>query len=322
MIVITGAAGFIGSCLVKRFNGEGVDSLILVDDVKNGIKKNNLADKRYVDLIGIDLFPKWFGGNAAKIDMVFHLGACSDTAQFDKKVFDRLNVNYSKDIWSICAKYNIPLIYASSAATYGAGEAGDDDDHEGGKILKPLNPYGQSKQDFDLWVLRQKETPPRWYGLKFFNVYGPNEYHKARMASMVFNGFNQIKNTGAVKLFRSHKKEFKDGEQLRDFVYVKDVTEVCLFFLKNKDAPSGLYNVGTGKARSFLDLEKAVFMAMGQPVNIQFVDIPEDIRDKYQYFTEAKIEKLRAVGYTRPFTSLEKGVTDYVRNYLAGNSNY
>ena len=212
-------------------------------------------------------------------------------------------------------------MYASSAATYGSGELGYNDDHGIIEDLKPLNPYGVSKNEFDKWVLHQETHPPFWAGLKFFNVYGPNEFHKARMASMVFHSYNQIKKNGVVKLFRSHRPDFKDGEQLRDFIYVKDVIAVCFWLMQNKPA-SAIYNLGTGVARSFNDLAKASFAGMGLSPQISYVDTPEDIRDKYQYFTEAGMNKLKDAGYQTEFYSLEKGVDDYVRHYLSQNSFY
>ncbi len=216
-------------------------------------------------------------------------------------------------------EHRIPLVYASSAATYGAGELGYADSHDLPFELKPLNPYGVSKNEFDKWALKQEDQPPFWAGLKFFNVYGPNEYHKERMASVIFHSFNQIKRDGVVKLFKSHRPDFADGQQLRDFVYVKDVLKVCYWLMEHRPA-SGLYNLGTGKARSFADLVKATFTGLDLPARIEYIDMPEDIRDKYQYFTEAKMEKLRAAGYKNAFYSLEEGVVDYVRNYLAKNN--
>ncbi|CAN5178287.1 ADP-glyceromanno-heptose 6-epimerase [soil metagenome] len=321
MIIVTGAAGFIGSCLVSRLNEAGHEDLILVDDFSHEIKDANLADKKFIQKIHRDEFIKWFAENAQQVKVVFHIGARTDTTEFDKTIFDKLNVNYSKDVWKICTENAIPLIYASSAATYGLGEFGYEDDHAIVDKLKPLNPYGESKNDFDKWVLTQTKTPPHWYGLKFFNVYGPNEYHKSRMASVIFHAFGQISTNGAVKLFRSHNPDYKDGEQLRDFVYVKDVVEVCVF-LAEKLPTSGLYNLGTGKARSFLDLAKSTFKALGKEENISFIDTPADIRDKYQYFTEANMNKLITAGYNKPFCSLEDGVTDYVQHYLVGKKYY
>jgi ADP-L-glycero-D-manno-heptose 6-epimerase len=321
MIVVTGAAGFIGSCLVSRLNADGLENLVLVDDFSDEEKNLNLEGKKYRRRIHRDDFIQWFGEHAEKVKVVFHIGARTDTTEFDKAIFDKLNVSYSKDIWKICVESNVPLIYASSAATYGLGEYGYDDDHSIVAKLKPLNPYGDSKNDFDKWVLQQKKTPPKWYGLKFFNVYGPNEYHKSRMASVIFHAFGQISASGAMKLFRSHNPEYKDGEQLRDFIYVKDVIEVCVFLFQNRPA-SGLYNLGTGQARSFLDLAKGTFAAMGKEENISFIDTPLDIRDKYQYFTEANMTKLKNAGYEKAFYSLEDGILDYVQNYLREKTYY
>jgi ADP-L-glycero-D-manno-heptose 6-epimerase len=253
---------------------------------------------------------------------VIHIGARTDTTEFNKEIFDELNLNYTKKLWSICAKSSIPFIYASSAATYGLGEFGyDDDDVSIIPKLRPLNPYGDSKNDFDKWALQQKTRPPYWVGLKFFNVYGPNEYHKGRMASVIFHAFNQIEQNGKVKLFRSHNPNYTDGGQLRDFIYVKDLCSVILFLHKNKVA-NGIYNLGTGTARTFLDLAKNTFKAMGVEENIEFIDTPIDIRDKYQYFTEAKMNKLVKAGYTKPFSTLEEGLSDYVKNYLSGHKYY
>jgi ADP-L-glycero-D-manno-heptose 6-epimerase len=314
MIVITGAAGFIASALVARLNEENITNLILVDDFSNPEKNKNLLNKKYENKIERMKFVDWFAQNAAQIDFVFHLGARTDTAEFDWDIFLKLNLNYSKSLWDICTKHQIPLVYASSAATYGNGECGYDDRKEIGD-LKPLNPYGDSKQQFDLWVEKQEKTPPFWAGLKFFNVYGPNEFHKSRMASVIFHAFNQIQKTEKMNLFRSHRADFENGEQSRDFIYVKDVVEICTFLMQ-KGKTSGLYNVGTGKARTFLDLVKNTFKAMNVEENISFIDTPADIRDKYQYFTEASMEKLRKEGYDRPFFSLEEGVEQYVKHYL------
>jgi ADP-L-glycero-D-manno-heptose 6-epimerase len=234
------------------------------------------------------------------------------------EVFNKLNLNYSKEIWLICSDKKIPLVYASSAATYGGGEFGYEDDHAFIPQLKPLNPYGESKNDFDKWVLNQVNTPPFWAGLKFFNVYGPNEYHKGRMASVIFHAFKQIKENGNMKLFRSHNPNYKDGGQLRDFVYVKDVASVCEY-LMNEKPQSAIYNLGSGKARTFLDLATLTFKALGIDPNIDFIDTPIDIRDKYQYFTEANMSKLIKTGYSKPFHTLEEGVADYVKNYLVQN---
>jgi ADP-L-glycero-D-manno-heptose 6-epimerase len=321
MLVVTGAAGFIGSCLVSRLNSEGEDQLVLVDDFSHESKAPNLEGKKFLQRIHRDDFAGWFREHARQVKAVFHIGARTDTTEFDKTIFDRLNVDFSKMIWAICTERQVPLIYASSAATYGLGEFGYNDDHAVVEKLKPLNPYGDSKNEFDKWVLQQEQSPPQWYGLKFFNVYGPNEYHKGRMASVIFHAFNQISANGSMKLFRSHNPDYTDGGQLRDFVYVKDLVDV-IWFLYTKYPSSGIYNLGTGKARTFLDLARSTFRAMGKEEAISFIDTPADIRDKYQYFTEANMKKLRAAGYDKPFTSLEEGVTDYVQRYLTGHRYY
>lgn len=318
MIIITGAAGFIGSCLVAKLNEEGNYHLGLVDDFSSDKKKRNYELKRYLNTIERNEFIDWLDLQHDSIDFIFHLGARTDTTEANKELLDDLNLNYSKDIWLRCSKYGIPLIYASSAATYGDGELGYDDQLDLIPLLKPLNEYGISKNEFDKWVLQQTETPPFWCGLKFFNVYGPNEYHKSRMASVVFHGFNQIRENGNIRLFKSHRPDFKDGEQRRDFIYVKDVTEVLMFFFHHKK-DLGIYNLGTGLARTFLDLANSTFRAMSLTPTIEWIEIPEDIRDKYQYFTEANMQKLRSIGYSKSFYSLEEGIRDYVQQYLLHN---
>lgn len=315
MIIITGAAGFIASYLVGHLNELGFTNLILVDDFSRVDKTSNYNTKKFKKKIERVEFIAWLENTKENIDFIFHIGARTDTTESSVKIFNELNLFYSQNIWTICCKKNIPLVYASSAATYGLGEFGYDDKHELISKLSPLNPYGESKNNFDKWVLEQKETPPFWAGLKFFNVYGPNEYHKGRMASVILHGFKQIKSLGEIKLFRSHNPNFKDGEQLRDFVYVKDVASVC-FFLMDKKPSSGIYNLGSGKARTFIDLAKLTFQALGKEINISFVDTPIDIRDKYQYFTEANMSKLRESGYTKNFFSLEDGIFDYITNHL------
>lgn len=315
MIVVTGAYGFIGSALVSKLNQQGYDNLVLVDDFSKTRKEDNLEGKKILKRIERDDFQEWMEQNIKEIDFIFHIGARTDTAEFDKKVFDKLNLNFTKKIWQLCAQYYIPLVYASSAATYGLGEHGYEDRHDIVDKLKPLNAYGESKNDFDKWALGQTKQPPFWAGMKFFNVYGPNEYHKGRMASVIFHAYHQINKTDKVKLFRSHREDFKDGEQLRDFIYVKDVVDV-LFFMMKQQPESGLYNLGTGNARSFNALAKSTFAALDKEPVIEYINTPEDIRDKYQYFTEAGMSKLRNAGYINEFHSLEKGVDDYVRNYL------
>jgi len=315
MIVVTGAAGFIASCLVTRLQQERFFDLVLVDDFTRSEKQRNYEDKRYTQLVDRKAFPGWLRKNEDQVDFVFHLGARTDTTEQDHRIFDELNLNYSKEVWKICAEFAIPLVYASSAATYGGGEHGYKDDHSLVSQLHPLNPYGESKNDFDRWALEQTEAPFFWAGLKFFNVYGPNEYHKGRMASVIMHAFKQISAQGSMKLFRSHRADYTDGGQMRDFVYVKDVTEVCMFLMHHRK-DSGLYNLGSGRARTFLDLANSTFRAMDREPDVQFVDTPADIRDKYQYFTQADMSKLQSIGYQRPFHSLEEGVLDYVSNYL------
>jgi ADP-L-glycero-D-manno-heptose 6-epimerase len=326
-IVVTGAAGFIGSCLVGYLNNKGYTNLILVDDFANEDKKPNLNGKSFSEKVEREAFFDWLEMEKPKIDFVYHIGARTDTTEFNYSIHEHLNVEYSKKIWNYCSEFHIPLVYASSAATYGSGELGYEDDQSIIEKLKPLNPYGISKNEFDKWALKQNNCPPAWAGLKFFNVYGPNEYHKARMASVIFHSYNQIIKNGFVKLFKSHKKDFNDGEQLRDFIYVKDVLKICYWFLDSwqKDPKSfitGIYNVGTGKARTFNDLVKATFSALGKPSQIEYIDMPEDIRETYQYFTEAKMDKIIAAGYSEAFYSLEEGVKDYIQNYLTEKKYY
>jgi len=320
-IVVTGAAGFIGSALTEYLNYKGYNNIILVDDFSRVDKKPNFEKKKYITTVERENFFEWLFQNKPRIDFIFHIGARTDTTEFNYSVHQHLNVEYSKKVWEYCSVHLIPLIYASSAATYGNGELGYDDNHAIIPSLNPLNPYGVSKNEFDKWVLHQKNHPPLWIGLKFFNVYGPNEYHKGRMASVIFHSFNQIKKNGVVKLFKSHRPDFKDGQQLRDFVYVKDVIKVCFWLMQHQPA-SGIYNLGTGKARSFDDLVKATFKGVDMDTRIEYINMPEDIRSTYQYFTEAKMQKLRSVGYMDEFYSLEKGVDDYVRNYLSHNKFY
>lgn len=319
MIILTGAAGFIGSCMLRKLNYEKITNIVIVDDFSKTEKINNYSNYSFSLKIDRKDFIQWFKENAGQIEGVYHLGARTDTTEFDWNIFVELNLQYTKNIWQICAENNIPMVYASSAATYGDGENGYEDDMNLIPQLKPLNPYGRSKQEFDLWAIAQEKRPPFWAGLKFFNVYGPNEYHKGRMASVIYHSFNQIVSTGKVKLFRSHREDYKDGWQMRDFVYVKDVVNVLFYLMTNKPQ-SSIYNLGSGQARSFYDLASATFSAMGKETMIEYVDIPIDIRDKYQYFTEASMKKLISVGYNTPFYSLEEGVKDYVQNYLMKQS--
>jgi ADP-L-glycero-D-manno-heptose 6-epimerase len=334
-ILLTGAAGFIGSYLLGFLNKKGYKNIIIADDFSDEDKWFNFDVKDFSAKIEREELFEWLKNEKPAIDFVFHLGARTDTTEFDYSIHERLNVVYSQNIWNYCTAGNIPLIYASSAATYGSGEFGYNDDHALVEKLQPLNPYGVSKNEFDKWVLKQtpnSRLPTHfWAGLKFFNVYGPNEYHKERMASVIFHSFNQAKATGKVKLFKSHRTDFKDGQQLRDFIYVEDIAKVCCWMMEESSEPgtpeasklqSGLYNLGTGKARTFEDLVKATFTSMGKETVIEYIDMPEDIRDKYQYFTEAAMGKLRNAGYTNPFYTLEEGIEDYVKNYLLKKSYY
>jgi ADP-L-glycero-D-manno-heptose 6-epimerase len=336
-IIVTGAAGFIGSCMVQYLNEQGYNNLVIVDDFGVEEKRKNWEKKSYAHIVERYNLFDWLQLHQPTIDIIIHLGARTDTTEFDYAIHQELNVEYSQKVWNYCTQNNVPLIYASSAATYGGGEFGYNDDHEVVEKLKPLNPYGISKNEFDKWALQQTETPPSWTGLKFFNVYGPNEYHKGRMASVIFHSFNQINQNAVVKLFKSHRPDFEDGQQLRDFIYVKDVVKVIGWMMKECESSivnrqsskqdsftirdsrftNGLYNLGTGTARSFYDLAVSTFHGVDKEPNIVFIDMPEDIRDKYQYFTEANMNKLHNAGYNESFYSLEEGVDDYVRNYLS-----
>ncbi|MBO4645021.1 MAG: ADP-glyceromanno-heptose 6-epimerase [Bacteroidales bacterium] len=315
MIVVTGAAGFIGSCMAGKLNREGITDLILVDDFSKENKRRNWENKEYSDKINRRDFFAWAEQNVQHVDAIIHLGARTDTTETDESVFEELNIDYTEHLWSYAAQYGKTLLYASSAATYGAGELGYVDDENLIPQLKPLNAYGRSKNVVDQWILKQTKCPPHWAGFKFFNVFGPNEYHKGRMASVIFHASHQIQSTGKVKLFRSHRPDCADGQQRRDFIYVKDVVNTLHWFCQQHH-PNGIFNLGTGHARSFYDLAVATFRAMGVQPSIEYIDIPEDIRNKYQYFTEADMLKLHSSGCTMSFHSLEDGVTDYVSNYL------
>ncbi|MEY3983317.1 MAG: hypothetical protein RL160_874 [Bacteroidota bacterium] len=315
MIVVTGAAGFIGSCLCGALNHLGFQDLVLVDHFTQPEKMKNLDGKNYRCMVPRDQFFEWIKGKESEVQFIFHMGARTNTAEQNLELLHELNVAYSQQIWSLCCRAQIPLIYASSAATYGMATGGFSDEPVLLASLKPMNPYGRSKQEFDLWVMEQKEQPYFWAGFKFFNVFGPNEYHKGRMASVVFHAHRQIREHGMMHLFRSHRAGIADGAQQRDFIYVKDVLQVLIHFMQHRKN-SGLYNLGTGTARSFKDLSLAVFQSLDMPPHIEFIDTPEDIRDTYQYFTQADTSRLLAAGYQGGFTSLETAVDDYVRHYL------
>ncbi|UOR06023.1 ADP-glyceromanno-heptose 6-epimerase [Hymenobacter aerilatus] len=315
MIVVTGAAGFIASCLVTRLNAANFNDIVVVDNFAVERKLPNLSGKRLKEYVDRNEFFDWLEEHHEQVEFIFHLGARTDTTEQNRDVLALLNLDYSKQMWQACCRYQLPLVYASSAATYGLGTVGYDDDEALLHLLQPLNAYGDSKNDFDKWAVAQPEKPFFWAGLKFFNVYGPNEYHKGRMASVILHAYQQIQQTGSMTLFRSHNPNYADGEQKRDFIYVKDVVEVCYFLMQTRQH-SGIYNLGTGEARTFLDLALNTFAALGRTADIQFQDTPEVIRDKYQYFTQANMQKLRSIGYEQPFTRLEDGIADYVQNYL------
>ena len=321
MIVVTGAAGFIGSYIVGKLNRDGFKDVVLVDKYDDPLKFPNYQTKIYSEIIDRDNFFDWLAIHEKFVQIIIHLGARTDTVGQEPEIYQQLNLEYSQRIWNACIKYGLPLIYASSASTYGDGHLGFDDDHALIPELQPLNLYAQSKHDFDCWALQQKKQPFFWAGLKFFNVFGPNEYHKNRMASVIFQAFNTITETGKMKLFRSHHPDFKDGEQARDFIYVEDIAKVIMFFMNHRK-DSGIYNVGTGKACTYLSLTKAVFKSMQLEAKIDFVDTPDDLRGKYQYYTCANIEKLKSIGYNHSFTDLEAGIDDYVTNYLIPGNAY
>ena len=321
MIIVTGAAGFIASALISELNKYNFNNIIAVDLFNSDLKNQNIEDKKIKQKVNRNELDDWIQLHHEEIEFIFHLGARTDTAEFNRTLLTKLNTDYSKMIWKNCVSYQIPLVYASSAATYGLGEFGFDDQENLSEKLVPLNPYGDSKNKFDIWALKETKKPFFWAGLKFFNVYGPNEYHKDRMASVVYHAFNQITKTDSMKLFRSHNPKYSHGGQMRDFVYVMDVVKV-MYWLMHHRKNSGLYNLGSGQARSFLDLVKAVFLAMDKDEKIFFIDTPIDIRDKYQYFTEAKMDKLKGIGYPHPFTTLEAGINDYVSHYLKTQKRY
>ena len=319
MIIVTGGAGFIGSCVVRTLNDRGFDNLMIVDNIALTDKWKNIRNKRYLSYINRDEFlPRLQNGEYDTCRAIIHMGACSSTTERDFDYLWKNNVEYTKTLWNFCTDRDIPFIYASSAATYGDGKRGFSDSLEGIYDLLPLNGYGYSKQAFDLWSLKQDKKPPQHVGLKFFNVYGPNEYCKGSMASMIFHGFNQVQETEKIRLFKSYDSHYADGGQERDFVYVKDVCEVILFFLEHPDQ-SGIFNVGTGRAQTFKELAEAVFEALGKLANIEYFDMPEALRPNYQYHTQADLTNLRRAGYTKEFMDLRAGAADYVIQHLAKN---
>ena len=313
MIIVTGAAGFIGSCIVSRLNQEGINNIVTVDLLRENDKWKNLRGLDFDDYLDRDkLLP--FLQKSTGIEAVIHMGACSATTERDSGYLMENNYRYSLHLAEWAVQSGVRLIYASSAATYGMGECGYDDDESRLQELNPMNMYGYSKQLFDLKARRQGWLD-KIAGLKFFNVFGPNEYFKGDMASVIFKAFNQIKENGNVKLFKSHRPDYEDGGQLRDFVYVKDAVDIVYFLLKNSDV-NGIFNAGTGRARNFEDLVNSTFSAMGLEPNIKYIDMPEHLRDRYQYYTQAEMEKIKSAGYKKEFYSLEEGIKDYVQNYL------
>jgi len=321
MIVVTGGAGFIGSNIVAKLNDLGHDNIIIVDHLGTSDKWKNLNGLKFTDIFHKDKFYDLMMEENVpfNIDTVFHMGACSSTTEKDADYLLQNNYKYSLELVKYCLPRKAHFIYASSAATYGNGSAGYNDENDI-LSLRPLNMYGYSKQMFDIW-LRKMKISSKVVGLKFFNVYGPNEYHKDDMRSVIHKAYGQILETGKVKLFKSYNKDYNDGEQKRDFVYVKDVVELSTYFFQNRDK-YGLFNVGTGKARTWNDLVSAVFNAMGKPINIEYIEMPEYLRRKYQYFTAAKMDAVKKIGFNNSFTSLEDGVDDYVKNYLMKDEPY
>ncbi|MDZ4660290.1 MAG: ADP-glyceromanno-heptose 6-epimerase [Pseudomonadota bacterium] len=318
MIIVTGANGFIGSAMVWQLNEAGRRDIICVDSVDTKTRPQLLSNKKYQAFQLKDEFLNSLtSGQLKNIDWIIHIGACSSTTETNVEFLRENNTQYTQTLFGWCLKNHVPFIYASSGAVYGAGDLGFDD-KSSPDIFKPLNPYGNSKWEFDCWALNQKSAPKNWYGLRFFNVYGPNEYFKGEMASVTYKAFLQVKKSKSLNLFKSHRADYDDGQQKRDFVYVKDVTRWILEIM-SKQIPSGIYNMGTGAARSWLDLASIVFSSLETPLKINWIEIPENIRNQYQYFTEAKMQKLFSQGISQPQWSLEDGVKDYVRNYLSKN---
>lgn len=321
MYIVTGGAGFIGSVLIKALNDKGIENILVVDRLEQDEKWLNLRGIKFQEYLHADEFIEADMLNQIfdeGVTQVYHMGACSDTTEQNVDFLMKNNVEFSKIVFSYCAGYDVPICYASSAATYGAGELGYSDDHAEVEKLQPLNAYGWSKQLVDEWVLRQSKHPSKWFGVKFFNVFGPNEYHKGNMKSVVCHAFHQIKDTGSMKLFKSYHPDYADGDQTRDFVYVKDVVNAMLgLMFGDHSGENGLYNLGSGRARTFKDLVKATFAAMDQPESIVYIDMPDNLKQQYQYYTQANMDKLQHALPEFKSTDLESAVTDYVQQYLA-----
>jgi len=326
MIILTGGAGMIGSMIAWHLNTIlNEDQFVIVDEIQEKEQEQNISKRKFVDYIEKKDFAK-FLKSANKVSAVIHMGAISATTETNFNNLLNYNIRFSQMLWNFCANKNVPFIYASSAATYGDGESGYTDNESTLSQLSPLNPYGYSKHFFDRWIQNEIKTkkliPPQWCGLKFFNVYGPNEYHKNRMASVVLHAFEQFKQSGQIKLFKSHRPDYDDGMQLRDFIYVKDAVNFVMFFLKNNNI-SGLYNVGTGHTGSFKELaESVIHNVKGKNSDIKYIDMPNDLRNKYQYYTQANLDKIESLGFDLKLNTLKEGVTDYVQNYLLQKDRY
>ncbi len=314
MILLTGGAGFIGTNVMKYLNEEGLQDILLVDNIGHSDKWENTLDCRFMAYSHKDEFFSEIEKYQSKLRAVIHLGACSSTTEKDFDYLIRNNLSYSQKLWTISAECQIPFVYASSAATYGDGSVGFSDCHSSLSHLKPLNRYGLSKHLFDIWALEQKKAPPVWVGFKYFNVYGPYEFHKGRMASMVLHGYRQILSTGKIELFASDKENCQDGDQIRDFIYSRDVARMTVFPLQHK-VESGIYNIGTGTGRTFNELSLSLFEAMGRSPCIDYIPMPNDLRSKYQYYTEANTKKISESAFASAFSEvkpIEEGVKEYV----------